>query len=56
MHALQLFEAQDLAQDACRGILDFIRKSVERKYGVGATAAPRQSLAKAEESDEAMDE
>lgn len=35
----QLFAAQDQAREACRGVLAFIRKSVERRYGVEPVAA-----------------
>lgn len=29
----QLFEAQDLAANAARGIMAFVRRSIESKYG-----------------------
>lgn len=32
----ELFQAQDLAADACRGIMAFVRKSIEMRYGVKA--------------------
>lgn len=30
---VQLFEAQDLAAEAARGIMAFVRRSIESRYG-----------------------
>jgi len=38
----QLFDAQDLAQQAAQTVLAFIRRSVETKYGVKGAPPPAQ--------------
>ena len=32
-HRWQLFDAQDLAAEAARGIMAFVRRSIESRYG-----------------------
>lgn len=51
----QLFDAQDLAAKAAQGVLAFVRKSIEARYGVEGAPVKKAQAFKLKGEDEGMD-